>query len=123
MRSRANISLVRRALCVLAVAWFAPLALFAQTGQPVKFFQPQKGSLTFTGVANKFGEIVNVVIPFLIGIAFVAILFGIFTYLRSAGDAEKLAEGRRVAIWGVIALFLMLSFWGFVIMIKTSLFG
>ena len=81
------------------------------------------GSTNFTDLAGKLGEVANLIIPFLIGIAFVAILWGIAKYIRSAGDTEKVAEGRRVVIWGTIALFLMLSFWGFVMVVKKSLFG
>lgn len=77
----------------------------------------------FTDLAGKVGEMANLIIPFLIGIAFVAILWGIAKYLRSAGDTEKVAEGRRVVIWGTIALFMMLTFWGFVTVVKNSLFG
>ena len=77
----------------------------------------------FTDLAGKLGEVANLIIPFLIGIAFVSILWGIAKYVRSAGDTENVAEGRRVVIWGIIALFLMLTFWGFVTVVKQSLFS
>lgn len=88
----------------------------------ISVFKPTSTTLNFTTLAQKLGDIANSVIPFLIAVAFFAIIWGIFRYVRSAGDSEKVAEGRRVVIWGVVALFLMLSFWGFVMMIKTSLF-
>ncbi len=91
---------------------------------PLSVFKPAAGNtLNFTTLAQKLGDIANLVIPFLISIAFFAILFGIAKYIRSAGNEEKVAEGRRVVIWGVVALFVMLSFWGFVLLIKKSLFG
>lgn len=101
-------------------SWWPPLIASAQT--PIKIFEPSASGLTFTSLANRLSDIANDIIPFLIGIALVVMLWGIFKYVRNAGDSEKVAEGRKVALYGTIALFLMLSFWGFVMMIKKSLF-
>ena len=90
---------------------------------PISIFNNPRPGLNFTTLAGKLGVIANSIIPFLIGVAFVAILWGIAKYVRSAGDTEKVAEGRSVVIWGTIALFLMLTFWGFVTVLKNSLFG
>ena len=108
------------------VAITATLPLFA-VAAPLDIFKPQGAvnnvpKITLTTVANKFGTITNSVIPFLIGLAVVVLVWGIFKYVTSAGDSEKLAEGRKVVIYGIIVLFLMLSFWGFVMLIKNSLF-
>ncbi len=89
----------------------------------ISVFKTPSAALDFTTLAQKLGDIANLVIPFLISIAFFAIILGIAKYIRSAGNEEKVAEGRRVVIWGTVALFLMLSFWGFVLLIKKSLFG
>ena|SRR3989338_3394796 len=100
---------------------FSPLLAFAEP-QTIEIFTATDENLNFTTLADKLAEIANAIIPFLIGVAFVAIIWGILKYVRSAGDTEKVAEGRKVIIYGIIALFLMLSFWGFVMMIKNSLF-
>jgi uncharacterized membrane protein YidH (DUF202 family) len=90
----------------------------------ISVFKPAAATtLNFKVLAGKLGDIANLVIPFLIAIAFFSILWGIFRYIRSAGDEEKVAEGRRVVIWGVVALFLMFSFWGLVLLVKRSIFG
>src|SRR3989338_1338321 len=89
----------------------------------IKIFNTPNKDLNFTSFANRIGDIANVVIPFLIGVALVVMIFGIFRYVMSAGDSEKVAEGRKVILYGIIALFMMLSFWGFVMIISNSLFG
>ncbi len=99
-----------------------PLAAFADT-HTITVFTDTSTDLNFTTLANKFSGIANVIIPFLIGVAFVIIVWGIFKYILHAGDSEQVAKGRMYIVYGVIALFLMLSFWGFVTMIHTSLFG
>lgn len=54
------------------------------------------------------------VLPFLIGIGFFILLFGIVNYIRNGDNEEKRAEGRMFIIWGIISIFMMLSIWGFV---------
>lgn len=90
---------------------------------PIRIFEPRAANtITFTSLANKFGEIANSVIPFLIGLAIAFMVWGIFKYVSAAGDSEKIAEGRKTTVYGIVALFIMLAFWGFVQMIKRSLF-
>lgn len=90
---------------------------------PTKNTGYKVGDVTLTTAVNKVITEINRVIPFLIGVAFVLVLVGIFKYVAAGGDNEKIAEGRRVIIWGVLILFVMLSFWGLVTVVCTSLFG
>ncbi|MDO8619851.1 MAG: hypothetical protein Q7R64_00685 [bacterium] len=100
-----------------------PLFAFAGDPSTLTVFKPSANAgLNLTTLANKFSGLANVVIPFLIGVAFVVIVWGIFKYITHAGDSEQVAKGRMAILYGIIALFLMLSFWGFVTMIHTSLF-
>jgi len=110
----------------LTTFYFLPSAdLLAQTEiQNIKIHEPSKGmTLNFTTVANKISDVANSIIPFLIGVAIAFVIFGIFKYISAAGDTEKVAAGRTAIIWGVIAVFLMLAFWGLVIAIHNSIFG
>ncbi len=91
--------------------------------EPIRIFTTPSDDLNFGVVANKFRDITNAVIPFLVGVAVVAIVWGIFTYIRSAGDTEKIAAGRKTIIYGIIGLFVMLAFWGLVLTVSNSLFG
>ena len=112
-------------LAPVVASLFLPLFAFAQQ-QPLTIYQPPVGAnnaITFTSLANKFGAITNAVIPFLLGLALLFIIWGIFKYIASAGDTEKVAGGRKTIVYGIIAIFLMLSFWGFVKIIQRSLFG
>jgi len=111
-------------VAVLCSMLYAPF-LSAQTEiKNIKLYEPSKGmSINFTTFANKISDVANAVIPFLIGLAIVFVIFGIFKYISSAGDTEKVAAGRTAIIWGVVAIFLMLAFWGLVIAIHNSIFG
>jgi hypothetical protein len=98
----------------------APLA----PGQPppVGTPPPPPAATTFTisGLLTRAEGILNLIIPFIIGLAVVAILWGIFLYVTKAAEEEKRAEARLYIVWGVVAVFSMLSLWGFVnILVNT----
>lgn len=63
---------------------------------------------------NRVIEVLNLFIPFLIGLAVFIIIYGIFGFISSAGDEEKRKEARDFIMWGVFGVFLMLSVWGLV---------
>lgn len=69
---------------------------------------------TFSGFLGRISSIVNDIIPFIIGLAVFVIIWGIFNYLIHSTEEEKRADARKYIVWGIIALFFMLSIWGFV---------
>lgn len=122
-------NLIRGILAKVPVAGFLLLTSFyllpllASASGKIEIFTNPNTGLSFIGFANKIQVIANAVIPFLVGLAVVAIIWGIFKYVKSAGDAEKIAEGRKTIVYGIVALFIMVAFWGLVLAIKKSLFG
>jgi hypothetical protein len=63
----------------------------------------------FTKVSN----ILNSVIVILISLSVVYLIYGVFKYMI-AGDEEKRKEGKNIVLYGVVALFVMISVWGLV---------
>ena len=66
------------------------------------------------GVINQVNNVVNAIIPFLVGLAVLVIIWGVFNYISGAGDEEKRAQAKQYIIWGVVGVFIMLSVWGLV---------
>ncbi len=65
-------------------------------------------------------DIVNAIIPFVIGLAVLVFIYGIFNFVTSAGDEEARAGAKQLIIWGVIGIFVMVSVWGLVnILVQT----
>ncbi len=69
---------------------------------------------TATNVLTKVQDILDIVIPIVITLALIYFLWGVASYIMSSGDEEKRKEARNVMIWGIIALFVMVSVWGLV---------
>jgi uncharacterized membrane-anchored protein len=71
---------------------------------------------------NSIQELINLLIPLIIGLALVGLLWGLTMYIFKAGDEKAQGEGKKVMFWGVIALFVMVSVWGIVGVLQESLF-
>lgn len=73
-------------------------------------------------VAQIIGSI-NVVIPVLITIALVFFLWGILRYVYKVGNAHSKESDRQIFLWGLLALFCMVSVWGIVSVLCLQFFG
>ncbi|MEX0918607.1 MAG: hypothetical protein WDZ85_01400 [Candidatus Paceibacterota bacterium] len=79
-----------------------PILVSAQQGQ------------NFGSILDMLSGFINDLIPFIIGLAVLVLLWGIFKLITSGGDETKRKEAINLIIWGVIFLFVMVSIWGFV---------
>ena len=64
-------------------------------------------------VLGDITNVLNAIIPILLLLALVVFLWGVFRYVTS-GDSEDKAKARDLMIYGIIALFVMVSVWGLV---------
>lgn len=88
-----------------------PFPLYAQTPR------------TFSDVASIFVGYFTALIPILVGLAVVLFFWGLVKYLWSiTGDTKEHEEGRQIMVWGVIAIFVMVSIWGIVAMLQRAIF-
>lgn len=72
--------------------------------------------------ANILVFIDAILVPFIFALAFVVFLWGVFQYFIAGGaDEEKRKQGRSFILWSVIGFFLMVSIWGLVNLLGTSL--
>lgn len=72
-------------------------------------------------IVRGLGTVVNLLIPIAFAAAVVFFFWGLALYILNAGNEEKKAEGRRIMIGGVIALFIMASIWGIVAFLRNAL--
>jgi len=67
------------------------------------------------------GQIVQSLTVLVMGLALLFFFWGLAKFIFSAGNEEKLAEGKSIMVWGVIALFFMSSIWGIVAVVGREL--
>lgn len=68
------------------------------------------------------GIVTGILIPLAFALALLYFFWGVAKYINSGAGGEKAAEeGKRVMIWGIVALFIATSIWGIVNFIKSEL--
>lgn len=70
---------------------------------------------------QSIGTLINMALPIVVALALLFFFWGLAKYILAAGDDEKKKEGRNIMIWGVVALFVMVSVWGLVSFIGNAL--
>ncbi len=71
---------------------------------------------TLIGLVAKIkGIATDIVIPLLVTLAIAVFFWGIVVSIfKSGSDANAVKEGKTLLLWGIVALFVMVSIWGLV---------
>lgn len=73
-----------------------------------------------TELVGTISTIVSSLVPIVSLIVVIVFFWGLAKYLLSAGDAEAAREGKSIMIYGVIAIFVMISIYGIVGFIQRT---
>lgn len=68
-------------------------------------------------------RLVRLVTPVVAILAFVVFFWGAGIFILGSNDEEKLKNGRILMLWGVIALFVMVSIWGILELFFNDVIG
>ncbi len=63
--------------------------------------------------------ITTTIIPIVFSLALLMFFWGVVKYIKNEGQGKE--DGRRIMIWGIIALFVMSSVWGLVYFVRDNL--
>tara|TARA_B100001971_G_C17824487_1_gene350609 strand:- start:11 stop:460 length:450 start_codon:yes stop_codon:yes gene_type:complete len=66
-------------------------------------------------------DLFSLLIPLVIALALFYFFWGLANFIRKSGDSTAQEEGRNQMVWGIIALFVMLSIWGIVTVLQETL--
>lgn len=64
--------------------------------------------------------LLDTLVPILIVLALVYFIWGVIKYITSTGDEEGQSQARNIMIWGIIALFVIVSVWGLVAVLQST---
>jgi amino acid transporter len=62
------------------------------------------------GVANTFKSVVSILLPAFTGLVIIGFAYGLFIYVK--GGAKEQEEGKKIMIWGTLAVVILLSIYG-----------
>ena len=71
-------------------------------------------------VARKATSLGTLFVQLAIAFAVLYIIYGVVRYLIATNDPGKRAEGGQIILFGVIGLFVILSIWGLVAILRSS---
>jgi len=74
-----------------------------------------------TTLILKVSDWIQLLTPIVVALALLYFFYGLATYILKSGDEEKKAEGKNIMIYGIIALFVMVSVWGLVSILVNTL--
>ena len=70
-----------------------------------------------------FTDLINPLIGLLTGVAVLLFIWGIVKYILYASDEKKKLSAKDTMVYGIVALFVLFSFWGIVQFLKGAVFG
>ena len=94
---------------IIASLVFAPTLAFAQTLDNLET------------LVDSIGNLVGLALPIVVGIALLAFFWGLVKFIFSQGNEEAKGDAKKIMLWGVIALFVMVSVWGLIRFIGNAL--
>lgn len=85
---------------------------------------PASTPKTFAELVGFLLGLINMIIPVLMGVAFVFLIWKLVdAWIIHADDASKIEEGKTIALTGAIIFVILLSIWGILTILRQSLVG
>lgn len=81
-----------------------------------------QGQNTFAGLVSRIYQLLASLVPIIVSLTLVVFLWGIFRLVQSNSEDSR-KDAIKVITFGIIALFIMVSVWGFVAILSNTFFG
>ncbi|MEX2010199.1 MAG: hypothetical protein WD874_00110 [Parcubacteria group bacterium] len=76
----------------------------------------------FKELIDIFIELIRAALPVIFGLALLVFLWGLAKFIFKVGGDEKAVEdGKNLMKWGIIALFILVSFWSILALVHGDL--
>lgn len=72
------------------------------------------------GILEVVGDLINLATPIVVALALLYFFWGLATYILGAGNKDNKDKGREIMIWGIVALFIMVSVWGIINVVRDT---
>ncbi|MCF7834249.1 MAG: hypothetical protein K9L98_03220 [Candidatus Pacebacteria bacterium] len=110
---------MKQKLILLSMSLFSfslPMLSFAAQNSPIC---DRVDNNTLQAIICKVGELLNFVVPVLVGLGVVIFVWGVIMYVMSSEEDAK-TKGRDRMIFGIVGLAVIVAMWGLVrILINT----
>jgi len=66
-------------------------------------------------------DIIDILIPLVAALALLYFFWGLAKFILNAGNEDAQKEGKNIMIWGIVALFVIVSVWGLVRFVGSAI--
>jgi Type IV secretion system pilin len=77
---------------------------------------------SFDALVTQLLNYIKLLVPFIIALAMLVFLWGIFKLVFAGGNELDVKEGTKFMTWGIVSLFVMVSVWGLVAILTKTFF-
>lgn len=68
----------------------------------------------------RLGSVLDALVGIVSGIALLGFVAGIARFIFNSGDEEKRKDGKKMMLWSIFAIFIMVSLWGIVGLLQSA---
>jgi hypothetical protein len=69
---------------------------------------------------RSIGRLIDIALPIVVALGLLAFFYGLAKFIFNADNDEARKSARAIMIWGIVALFVMVSVWGLVRFIGSA---
>ncbi len=80
------------------------------------------GQQTIRSIIERVVDLITLALPVVVALTLLFVLWGGVKHIFVSGDAEGREKARQALVWGVIILFVMVSVWGIVAVLRYTFF-
>lgn len=84
----------------------------------------------FAQTPRKFSDVTNIIVgfltsllPVLVSVALLVFFWGLIKYIAKSDSSDGREAGKEIMLWGIIALFVMVSIWGIIAFMQAAIFN
>lgn len=78
--------------------------------------------MTFASLVDSLINLINGLVGLLVGAGMIIFFIGVIKYIYRAPNPKAQKYGRDMIVWGLLAMFVMVSVWGILRLVRESLF-
>ncbi len=126
---------INKNLVVVSMFIFVLVPVFVNAADPTSAQDTANQANPFfcqsLSTSSNLGDIINFatclltkgIVPLLVALATAAFVWGIIQYFLNPDNEEKKKKANSYMLWGIIALFVIITMWGLVGILSATFFG
>jgi len=83
-------------------------------------FVAYAAAFTVQGLILIVGNIIALATPVVVALALIYFFWGLSKFILHADDETERAKGKQIMMWGIVALFVMLTIWGIIRVLQLT---